>query len=153
MDLVISSSAFKDGDSIPVKYTADGQNVSPTLEWTDAPSGTTSFALINDDPDAPVGTWVHWVVYDIDSNITALDENVSSTELEQMGAKEGKTDFGTVGYGGPAPPRGPVHRYFFKLYALDKKLGLAKGATKTDVVKAMDGHILAEGQLVGLYQR
>jgi len=146
------SSAFKEGEMIPSKYTCDGPDVSPPLEWSDAPAGTKSFALISDDPDAPVGTWVHWVIFNIPANEHKLEENVPKTEVLKNGARQGKNDFGRLGYGGPCPPGG-THRYFFKLYALDRELDLRPGATKRDLLKAMEGHVLAEAYLMGKYKR
>jgi len=152
MEIEVTSPAFGEGEMIPAEYTADGRNISPPIEWTAGPEGTKSFALINDDPDAPMGTWVHWVVYNIPADVTSLEENVLPEETLANGAMQGTTDFGRIGYGGPAPPSG-THRYFFKVYALDTMLDLPTGATKSQVESAMDGHILAEGQLVGKYSR
>ncbi|MGQ9621648.1 MAG: YbhB/YbcL family Raf kinase inhibitor-like protein [Bacteroidales bacterium] len=146
------SSAFKEGEMIPSKYTCDGPDVSPPLEWSEIPDGTKSFALINDDPDAPVGTWVHWVIYDIPENVNRLPENVPKTEVIENGARQGRNDFGRIGYGGPCPPGG-THRYYFKIYALNRKLDLRSGITKRDLLKAMEGHILAESYLMGRYKR
>jgi Raf kinase inhibitor-like YbhB/YbcL family protein len=153
MAIQLTSSAFTEGASIPTMYTCDGKDVSPPLKWSNVPEGTKSFALISDDPDAPVGTWVHWVIYDIPAEVTELPEAVPTTETLANGAKQGRNDFKRIGYGGPCPPRGGPHRYFFKLYALDSQLGLKPGATKKELLKAMEGHILAEGQLMGTYQR
>lgn len=151
---VISTSAFAEGELVPVKHTCDGQDVSPALQWTNPPDSTRSLALICDDPDAPGRTWVHWVLFDIPANITELPEGVSIKDIDTFeGAIEGKNDFGKTSYGGPCPPRGPAHRYFFKLYALDSTLSLNKGATKADVEKAMTGHILAQAQVMGKYKR
>jgi Raf kinase inhibitor-like YbhB/YbcL family protein len=149
----ITSPVFADGQPIPEKYTCDGANVSPPLSWSEAPPGTRSFALICDDPDAPVGTWVHWVVYGLAPATAELPEMVAPTEQLPGGAKQGLNDFRRVGYGGPCPPPGRPHRYFFKLYALDTELALRSRATKADLVRAMAGHILAEAQLMGTYQR
>ncbi|HIJ65963.1 MAG TPA: YbhB/YbcL family Raf kinase inhibitor-like protein [Candidatus Hydrogenedentes bacterium] len=153
MSLTVSSSAFQNGAAIPKQYTGDGPDVSPPLTWGAPPDGTKSFALICDDPDAPVGTWVHWVIYDIKPETRELPEGVPTQETLADGAKQGLNDFRKVGYGGPAPPRGKPHRYFFKLYALDAELGLKPRATKKDVERAMKGHVLADGQLMGTYQR
>ena len=152
MEIKVTSPAFAEGEMIPAEYTADGRNISPPLEWSDAPEGTKSIALINDDPDAPMGTWVHWVVYNLPADVTSLEENVLPEETLSNGAMQGTTDFGRIGYGGPAPPSG-THRYFFKVYALDTMLDLAAGATKGRVESAMAGHVLAEGQLMGKYKR
>ncbi|MFC1692253.1 YbhB/YbcL family Raf kinase inhibitor-like protein [Candidatus Latescibacterota bacterium] len=150
--IIIESPAFKEGELIPARYTCDGTNLSPALKWSDSPGGTKSFTLISDDPDAPVGVWVHWVVYNIPPDVHELPENVPSTGTLANGAIQGITDFGSIGYGGPCPPSG-THRYYFKLYALDCKLELGPGASKKDVVEVMKGHILAEGQLMGAYRR
>lgn len=152
MELKVTSSAFQEGQMIPAKYTADGEDISPPIAWTGVPEGTRSIALINDDPDAPMGTWVHWVVWNIPPEMTSLDEGVPDDAALTNGTRQGKTDFGSIGYGGPAPPSG-VHRYFFKVYALDTMLDLSAGATKADLEKAMKGHILAQGQLMGKYTR
>jgi Raf kinase inhibitor-like YbhB/YbcL family protein len=149
----LTSPAFQEGNTIPRKYTADGPDVSPALEWQDVPEGTRSLALICDDPDAPRGTWVHWVLFDLPADTTQLPEGVPAKETLESGARQGTNDFGKIGYGGPSPPAGKPHRYFFKLYALDAELGLAAGAKKQQVEKAMQGHILGQGQLMGTYGR
>lgn len=148
----ITSTAFKDGEMIPSKYTCDGVNVSPPLAWQNSPRGVQSFALIADDPDAPAGTWVHWVIFNIPDTVFSLPENVPPKETLENGSIQGKNDFRKIGYGGPCPPNG-VHRYYFKLYALDTKLNLQPGATKAELLKAMEGHILAQAQLMGRYSR
>ena len=149
----ITSTAFKDGEYISRKYTGESVNVSPPLSWTGAPAGTKSFALICDDPDAPEQTWVHWIIYNIPADTTDLSEAVPKKDRLPDGSMQGVTDFRRVGYGGPMPPRGPAHRYFFKLYALDSILNLSPGATKSELLRAMEGHVLAEAQLTGLYKR
>jgi len=148
----IKSSAFGSGEMIPVKYTCDGADFSPPLEWTAGPAGTKSFALICDDPDAPMGTWVHWVVYDIPPTTTMLAEGITRERELTGGGTQGINDFRKIGYGGPCPPGG-THRYFFRLYALDTLLGLKPGITKDQLLKAMKGHILAEAKLMGTYRR
>ena len=153
MTLQISSTAFPEGGSIPKIYTCDSDNVSPPLAWSGAPTGTKSLALIVDDPDAPMGTWVHWVLFDIPASLSSLPEAVDRTPTVQGIGTQGKNDFGKTGYGGPCPPRGKPHRYFFKLYALDMALNLKAGASKAEVEKAMRGHILAQGLLIGTYSR
>jgi len=153
MNLQITSTAFSEGQPIPAKYSCEGSDISPPLKWTNAPANTKSFALIADDPDAPVGTWVHWVLYDLPPNTTELPEAVAKTQVTSSGAKQGLNSWPRLGYGGPCPPPGKPHRYFFKLYALDTMLDLKPGATKKDVEAAMKGHILAEGQLMGTYRR
>ena len=153
MSLSISSSAFRDGEKIPARYTCEGLNVSPPLQWGEPPSGAVSFALIVDDPDAPSGTFTHWVLFNIPVSVRRLDENIPRQERLQNGAWHGKTDYGTLGYGGPCPPRGPVHHYRFTVYALDKMLDLKAGTSPKQLLEAMKGRILAQGQLTGLYQR
>lgn len=148
----ITSPVFQEGGEIPFDHTCDGANVSPPLQWTDVPQGTQSFALIADDPDAPVGDWVHWVFYDLPPETSKLPFAVPNIEKIPSGGTQGQTDFGTIGYGGPCPPHGE-HRYFFKIYALDTMLHLKPGATKKELLQAMQGHVLAEGQLMGTYQR
>jgi hypothetical protein len=148
----LTSAAFKPGELIPTKYTCDGPDVSPPLSWSDPPAGTKSFALISDDPDAPVGTWVHWVLWNVPAVARSLEENLPKKESLPSGAKQGTTDFRRIGYGGPCPPSG-THRYFFKLYALDTTLNLPASTTKKDLEKAMQGHILAQAELMGKYRR
>ena len=148
----VRSPAFFDEGRIPKKYTADGPNVSPAIKWENLPDMTETVALICDDPDAPVGTWVHWIVYNIPAEEDGLPEAVPTTRKLESGALQGRNDFGNTGYGGPAPPSG-THRYYFKVYALDVKLELKLEATKKELLKAMKGHILAEGQLMGTYTR
>jgi Raf kinase inhibitor-like YbhB/YbcL family protein len=148
----IKSSAFKEGGAIPSKYTCDNLDISPPLEWSQAPDGTKTFALICDDPDAPMGTWVHWVLFNIPGNVTELPENIPGVEVLDNGARHGITDFGKTGYGGPCPPRG-THRYYFRIYALDKELDQSHAMTRKELLKAIEGHILAEGELMGRYQR
>jgi len=152
MSIEVTSSAFKQGEMIPSKYTCDGTDVSPSLQWSNVPGGTMTFALISDDPDAPVGTWVHWVLFNIPSHVTKLPENIPPKDKLDNGAIHGINDFRRLGYGGPCPPGG-THRYYFKIYALDTELTLQPGATKKDVLKAMEGHILAQGELMGKYKR
>ena len=148
----LSSSSFKDGGTIPARYTCDGEDISPPLGWSGLPGGTQSVALICDDPDAPAGTWVHWVLFNIPADTTALDEAVPTKETLPDGSKQGMTDFRRTGYGGPCPPGG-THRYFFKLYALNTKLDLPPGVSKSGLIEAMEGHLLAECRLIGLYSR
>jgi Raf kinase inhibitor-like YbhB/YbcL family protein len=148
----LQSPAFQQGELIPVKYTCDGMDVSPPLTWTDTPRGTRSLALIADDPDAPRGTWVHWVAWNIPADARALPEGLPKQDSIQSGMKQGTTDFKKVGYGGPCPPSG-THRYFFKLYALDVTLDLPASTTKAALEKAMNGHILQQAELMGKYER
>ncbi len=153
MSFQLSSTAFAASQIIPKKFTCDASDVSPQLSWDGAPSGTKTFALIMDDPDAPVGTWVHWVLYSLPGNTKELPEGVEKQEQLSSGALQGRNDFRKIGYGGPCPPPGKPHRYFFKLYALDAHLDLKAGASKTDLERAMKGHILAQAELVGRYGR
>src|SRR6266849_355404 len=153
MSLQIPSVAFSAGETIAKKFTCDGPDASPKLSWNEPPAKTQSFALIMDDPDAPVGTWVHWVLYDLPVNTRELTEGVVKQEQLASGARQGRNDFGKIGYGGPCPPPGKPHRYFFKLYALDAKLNLKAGASKADVEGAMKGRVLAQSELMGKYGR
>ena len=143
----LTSSAFKDNGMIPSKYTCKGENLSPPLEINDVPSNAKSLVLIVDDPDAPVGVWDHWIVWDIDPCTTTIDEgSVPET------AVQGLNSWGKNNYGGPCPPSG-THRYFFKLYALDNTLTISQRSKKSDVERVMDGHILAKAELVGLFKK
>ena len=154
MAFTLTSTAFRDGAAIPVKHTCDGGDVSPPLAWSGAPAGTRCFALIADDPDAPAGSWVHWVVYNLPAAVSELPENVAKVEaLDLAGARQGRNDFRRPGYGGPCPPPGPAHRYFFTLYALDAPLTLKAGAQSKDVGTAMQGRVLGSAQLLGTYAR
>ena len=153
MPFQITTSAFSSGGTIPKKYTCDGPDVSPPLGWKDAPAGAQTFALIADDPDAPAGTWVHWVIYNIPSSAKELKEGVQKIEQLPDGSLQGRNDFRKIGYGGPCPPPGKPHRYFFKLYALGTKLNLKPGATKAEVENAIKGHTLAQAELMGKYGR
>lgn len=153
VEIQVTSSAFQEGEDIPVQYTCDGADVSPPLSWSGMPSDTRSIALISDDPDAPGRTWVHWVVYGLPAGTQGLPEGVPARDTLTQGGRHGVTDFGRREYGGPCPPRGGPHRYFFKVYALGKEVTLAAGATKAELEADMQGHILAQGQLMGRYQR
>jgi Raf kinase inhibitor-like YbhB/YbcL family protein len=154
MAFSLSSPAFADGAAIPVEHTCDGADASPPLAWSDAPPGTRAFALIADDPDAPAGTWVHWVLYNLPPATSQLPGRIAKVEtLDLGGARQGRNDFRHPGYGGPCPPAGPAHRYFFKLYALDAPLELRPSAQKQDVEAAMQGHTLGVAQLMGTYAR
>ncbi len=153
MSFQISSAAFSGGETIPKKFTCDGPDVSPQLNWKDAPPATQSFALIVDDPDAPAGVWVHWVLYNLPANARELPEGIEKQEQLSDGTLQGRNDFRKIGYAGPCPPRGKPHRYYFKLYALDRKLDLKPGATKAGLEAAMKGHILKQTDLIGRYGR
>lgn len=149
----ITSAAFRDGERIPTRYTCDGENLSPPLEWDNAPERTESFAIICEDPDAPGGTWVHWVLYALPANTTKLKESVPTTGVLRDGGRQGLNDFSSTGYGGPCPPRGRPHHYIFTLYAVDTRPELEQGASKEEVMSVLDGHILARATLVGIYRR
>jgi Raf kinase inhibitor-like YbhB/YbcL family protein len=151
----LTSPAFQSGDSIPRQYTCDGADMSPPLDWLTPPSGTASFALIVEDPDAPGGTFIHWVLYDLPGSSASLQEAVpKSGELPQMGgARQGRTSFGRTGYGGPCPPAGSAHHYHFRLFALRAKLGFHAGASRDEIMNAMQAHELGRAELVGLYAR
>lgn len=152
MEIKLTSAAFKEGQPIPRAYTCDGVNVSPPLEWSGVPANAKTLAIVCDDPDAPAGTWVHWVLYNLPASNIGLVENVPTTENLKAGGFQSTNDFEKIGYGGPCPPGG-THRYFFKLYALDGELSLPAGATKAETLKAMEGHIVAQTQLMGTYSR
>ena len=153
MKIEVKSTAFTEGGTIPKKFTCDDVDVSPALAWSRGPEGTKSWALICDDPDAPMGTWVHWVLYDLAPEKTSLTEGVPKEKAVLGGAHQGVNGSRKIGYMGPCPPPGKPHRYFFKVYALDFMPNWEAGKTKAEVVKAMEGHILAEGQLMGKYGR
>ena len=149
----ISSSGFEPGAPIPTPFSCDGGNQSPGLQWSEIPVNTRSFALIVDDPDAPRGTWVHWVLFNLPADAVELAPGVPPNPELPSGARQGVNDSGDVGYGGPCPPRGGPHRYYFRLYALDSTLNLPPGINRPDLDQAMTGHILAEATLMGTYQR
>jgi Raf kinase inhibitor-like YbhB/YbcL family protein len=148
----IRSASFSNGKSIPGRYTCDGANLSPQLQWQPAPAGTKSFAIVMDDPDAPIG-FTHWLVYNIPPGVRELAEGASTQGAMLQGSVEGMNNFGRSGYGGPCPPRGNPHHYVFRVYALDIRLDLSAGATRKQVDAAMSGHLVAQGQIVGTYQR
>lgn len=147
MTIQMTSNAFNSGGTIPKRYTCDADNVSPPISWTSLPQGIKSLALIVDDPDAPGGIWVHWVLYNLPGELSGINEGVKNLGMD------GYNDFNKLGYGGPCPPKGSTHRYYFKLFALDTLLDLKPGASKRVLERAMQGHILAQGQLVGKYAR
>jgi Raf kinase inhibitor-like YbhB/YbcL family protein len=154
MSLELKSDAFVNGQSIPAKYSCVGKNISPALAWNDPPAGTQSFALIVDDPDAPVGTWVHWVLFNIPADERSLPEDlpVTGKNVDPNAIYFGKNSSGNTRYDGPCPPSG-THRYYFKIYALDSLVDLLPGATKDELLKAMQGHILAQGELMGTFSK
>jgi Raf kinase inhibitor-like YbhB/YbcL family protein len=145
--MILESEAFPEGGVIPGRHTCDGVDVSPPLSWRDAPAETVTFALVMDDPDAPAGTWVHWVLFDVPAAVSEIREGTTP-----RGSREGKNSWRRSGYGGPCPPSG-THRYVFRLYAVDCALGLASGTTATDLARALRGHVLAEARLMGRYAR
>ncbi len=150
----LTSAAFTQGERIPVQHTRDGQDLSPPLEWTSAPEGTAELVLICDDPDAPGGTWNHWIVYDLSAEATSLPEGVATdAAVAEPALKQGVTSFGSTGYGGPSPPPGPTHRYQFTLYAVSAETDLEAGASKEQVLAAIEGKVLAETMLEGAYSR
>jgi Raf kinase inhibitor-like YbhB/YbcL family protein len=152
--ILVTSKSFMFGQRLPDEYTCQGKNISPHLAWANVPQETKSFAIICDDPDAPAGTWVHWVIFNIPAMILDLAQGMPASETLSNGARQGKNDFGRIGYGGACPPKGHGdHRYFFKVYALDTILDKEPGITKAELEKAMNGHVLADGQLMGTYSR
>ncbi len=155
MPMTLSSPAFAAGAPIPVRHTCDGEDRSPELRFADPPAGTKTFALIVNDPDAPVGDWVHWILFDVPAGVAALPEGVPGDGAlgEPAGARQGKNDFRRIGWGGPCPPPGSPHRYYFRLYALDTALALPAGATRSEVERAMKGHVLAQAETWGTYAR
>ena len=154
MSLQLTSDAFANGQSIPAKYSCIGKNISPALAWNEPPVGTQTFALIMDDPDAPGTTWVHWVLYNIKPEVRSLQEDlpVTGKNVDPSAIYVGKNSSGNIGYAGPCPPSG-THRYFFKLYAIDIQISLLPGATKKQILKEMEGHILAQAELVGTFSK
>ena len=153
MAFSVTSPAFASGATIPKPYTCQGTDISPELVWSGHPTQAASFALIVDDPDAPVGTWVHWVIWNIPASAQQLPENVAKHDRLDSGAVQGSNDFRKTGYNGPCPPPGNTHRYFFRLYALDGTLNLAPGATRKELDAAMKGHILAQAEYMGTFRR
>jgi Raf kinase inhibitor-like YbhB/YbcL family protein len=150
-NISISAEEFKEGETIPDEFTCEGKDISPSLSWKGIPAGTKSIALIMDDPDAPGGTFVHWVLYNMPAETQKLPKAMPLNLTD--GSMHGMTNFGRPGYGGPCPPPGKPHRYYFKIYALDTKLNLPPGASKNQVESAMKGHIIAKGELMGKYKR
>lgn len=153
MGFALSSSAFAAGAEIPQQYTCTGADMSPALAWSGAPAKSASFALIMDDPDAPAGTWVHWVVWNVPANAHSLPEGVARREQLDDGTRQGRNSFRKTGYNGPCPPGGATHRYFFRLYALDTKLDLATSANSSALEAAMKGHILGQAEYMGTFRR
>jgi Raf kinase inhibitor-like YbhB/YbcL family protein len=150
--ITIKSSVFQEGQMIPAKYTCEGKNTSPPLKWGPVPDGTMSIALICEDPDAPMGTWNHWLMWNIPAKRQELQENIPKISELPDGVRQGTNSNGQTGYTGPCPPSG-THRYYFRLYALDAKLDLAGDVSKENLLDAMNGHVIAEGSIMGTYQR
>jgi Raf kinase inhibitor-like YbhB/YbcL family protein len=153
MGITITSTAFSAGKSIPVKFTGQGKNISPDLAWSGAPASVKSYVLVCDDPDAPAGTWVHWTMWNIPPSATSLPEGVTPDATLLDGSIQGVTSSGRHGYGGPMPPKGNAHHYYFRMYALDTLLTLDASASRAQLDGAMRGHVLSQGQLMGTYQR
>ena len=153
MAFTLTTTAFSPGGEIPKKHSCDAADLSPALAWSGMPAGTQTFALIADDPDAPVGTWTHWVIWNIPAKQTGLAENVLKTDALADGTRQGRNDFRRIGYGGPCQPPGKPHRYFFRLYALDSKLDLRAGSSRGELERAMSGHVLAQAEVMGKYGR
>ena len=153
MALTVSSTVFREGETIPAKYTCQGEDISPSITWGEPPDGTRSLAIIVDDPDAPGGVFTHWIIFNLPADTRQLPAAVPTQPQLDSGARQGKTDFGRVGYGGPCPPPGKPHRYQFTVYALDRTLDLAAGASRSQVLEAMQGNILSRGRLTGIYER
>ncbi len=151
-EMKLVSSAFKEGETIPRQYTCDGINISPPLEWSDVPKTAKTIALIADDPDASSGAWAHWVFYNLPADNIGMVENLPASDTLKAGGFQGTNDFGKVGYGGPCPPSG-THRYIFKVYAVDSELALKARATKDELLKALEGHVVGQAQLMGIYKR
>lgn len=153
MTLKFESASFQHGAAIPVKHTCDGEDLSPPLSWSAVPEGTRGFALICDDPDAPIMTWVHWIVYALPAERRSLPEDVKRVRQLSDGTRQGTNSWKRIGYGGPCPPRNSTHRYFFRLYALGKEMDLGPGAEKRELLRAMEGAVLAQAELMGTYRR
>jgi len=155
MSLTLTTPAFEAGGAIPKRHTCDGEDLSPELRWTEPPAGTKTLALVVNDPDAPVGDWVHWVVYDLPPSLRGLPSGIArdGALADPKGARQGINDFGRIGWGGPCPPPGKPHRYYFRIYALDVPAGLAPGATRSELERAMKGHVLAQAEMHGTYAR
>lgn len=151
--MTVTSSSFASGAAIPEQYSCKGADISPALGWSGAPAKTKSFAVIMDDPDAPSGTWVHWVIWNLPRSKHSLDENVGRNEQLDDSSEQGRNSFGKIGYNGPCPPMGQTHRYFFRVYSLDGKLTLAPGADRAALDEAMKGHVLAEGEYMGTFHK
>lgn len=154
MSFAIKSAAFANGGEIPRKFTCSGENVSPAMNWSDVPPKANSLALIVDDPDAPAGTWTHWIIWNIPAHVPSLPEGVPPMkETLPNGAHQGRNDFGRIGYGGPCPPPGRPHHYYFRLYALGAVLDIKSGAGRSELDTAMRSHVLGQAEWTGLFKR
>jgi len=153
MSLKLTSPAFTSGGAIPRQFTCEGPDQSPDLHWSDAPAGTATFAVVMNDPDAPAGDWVHWLVWNIPSTSHGLPANLARDRQLADGTLQGRNSFGKIGYNGPCPPAGKPHRYFFRVYAVDKQLELGAGASRAELDLALKGHVLAEAEYMGTYRR
>lgn len=153
MAMTVTSTAFSQGSPIPVAFTGQGTDVSPDLAWSGSPAATKSYVLICEDPDAPGGTWVHWTMWNIPASTSGLPSGVPRNAHLNDGSVQGITSFGGHGYGGPLPPKGPAHHYYFRVYALDTQLDLDASASREQLGAAMRGHVLSQGELMGTYRR
>lgn len=153
MSFALKTAAFSNGGEIPRKYTCSGDNVSLPLSWSGVPGNARSLALTVDDPDAPGGAWTHWLIWNLPASATSLPEGVSAAETLESGARQGRNDFNRIGYGGPCPPPGRPHRYFFRLYALDSRLDLKAGAGRSELEAAMKRHIVSQAEWMGIFKR
>lgn len=153
MNIEVTTPRFENGEMIPQKFTCDGDNISPLIRWDNIPEGTVSIALLMDDPDAPAGVFTHWIVYNLPPDSRELEEIIPKEKNLKNGAIQGQNDFGKIGYGGPCPPEGETHRYYFRVYALKRKLKQEEGASRDDLLNAMEGSILDEGEYMGRYKR
>lgn len=153
MGINIMSDVFEEGDIIPTRHTCDDINVSPPIRWDSLPEHTMSFAILCEDPDAPLGTWTHWIIFNIPPDIMELSAELKKEEKLEMGITQGINDFGYPGYGGPCPPEGEEHRYFFRIYALDTTLNLSPGVKREEFLRALNENVLDEGHLMGMYGR
>lgn len=151
--ILITTEAFRQGETIPSRYSCEGDDISPPLTWNGVPANAKSIVLIMDDPDAPSGTFVHWVLFNIPAETQHLTEGIPSGKVLGDGSRHSMTDFGRTGYGGPCPPSGKPHRYFFRIYALDTQLDLSAGVSRKQVEIAMKGHVVAQGELMGKFGR
>lgn len=153
MGINLMSDVFEEGDRIPIKHTCDDTNISPPLRWSTLPERTISFAVLCEDPDAPAGIWTHWIIFNIPPNVMELPAGIKNEEKLENGIVQGVNDFGYTGFGGPCPPDGAEHRYYFRIYALDTTLNPGPGAKRKEFLKALNENVLDEGHLMGIYGR